>query len=261
MGTGRKNSWRLTAAQLIVTGGALAVATAHLMRPAAKIDGVLLALLAVAVVPWLGPFLESVEGAGWKVTYRRLERELESTREELQVTKGEVADATHRADFNESQGVAGLATGSPAEEMDQLVSEYNKIRGGMESGPPRTRKMTDVVRHLTLLADRLDAVDWPRYLHSQDGGERIAAYAYYYARPDPRAARELTRVLTNVENTPFGQYWAIQALGKIAEAAPASVLDLVPAWRDFLDTTLRPGTDRYYVLSQLINDVRLARRQ
>jgi len=93
MGTGRKNSWRLTAAQLIVTGGALAVATAHLMRPAAKIDGVLLALLAVAVVPWLGPFLESVEGAGWKVTYRRLERELESTREELQVTKGEVADA------------------------------------------------------------------------------------------------------------------------------------------------------------------------
>jgi hypothetical protein len=260
MGTGRKNSWRLTAAQLVVTGGALVAAAFHLMQPTAKIDGVLLGLLAVAAAPWLGSFLESVEGAGWKVTYRRLERELENTREELQVTKGEVASATHRADFIESQGVAGLATSSPAEEMGQLVSEYNRIRREMKSGPARTRKMTDVVRHLTLLADRLDTVDWPGYLHSQDGGERIAAYAYYYARPDPRAARELTRVLTNVENTPFGQYWAIQALGKIAEAAPASVLDLVPDWQVFLDSTLRPGTDRYYVLSQLISSLSPARR-
>ena len=67
-------------------------------------------------------------------------------------------------------------------------------------------------------------------------------------------------MLTNVENTPFGQYWAIQALSKIAEADPASVLDLVPAWQMFLDTTLRPGTDRYYVLSQLISSLSPARR-
>jgi len=260
MGTGHKHSWQLTVIQLIVTGGALAVAAAHLMRPTAKIDGVLLALLAVAVVPWLGPFVESVEGAGWKLTYRRLQRELENTREELQVTKGKVESATHRADFMESQGVPDLVTGTPVEEMGQLVSEYNRIRREMKSGPPRTRKMTDVVRHLTLLAGDLDDVDWPRYLDSQDGGERIAAYAYYYARPDPRAARELTRVLTNVENTPFGQYWAIHALSKIAEADPASVLDLVPAWRVFLDTTLMPGTDRYYVLSQLISSSLTAAR-
>ena len=63
MATERKHSWRLTAAQLIVTGGALAAAAVHLMQPTAKIDGVLLGLPAVAATPWLGSFPESAEGA------------------------------------------------------------------------------------------------------------------------------------------------------------------------------------------------------
>ena len=72
---------------MVVTVGALAVAAVHLMRPAVKIDGVLLGLLAVAIIPWLGSIFESVEGAGLKVTYRRLREELDSTRSELEATK------------------------------------------------------------------------------------------------------------------------------------------------------------------------------
>jgi hypothetical protein len=274
MRTAHGNPWRPMATRLAVTVCALAVAAVHLMRPTAKIDGVLLGLLAVAVVPWLGSVFESVEGGGMKVTYQKLERDLESTREdlqatqgelqvtkgELQVTQGAVESTRHRAEFIESKGVPGIAPGSPVQEMRQLVSEYDRIRREMTSGPQRTRKMTDVVRHLTLLASSLDDIDWPAYLRSPDGGERIAAYSYYFVSPDPQAARDLTYALTNVDGTPFGQFWAIQALGKIAEVAPASVLELVPVWRDFL-ATLRKGTDRYYELSQLISSLSPARGQ
>jgi hypothetical protein len=235
---------------MVVTAVALAIAVTHLMRPSAKIDGVLLGLLAVAVLPWMGSIFESVEGAGWKVTYRQLEAELNSTRQELAATQGEVASTRQRADFIESSGVSDLRPGSPAEEMRELVQRYDSIREAMRSGPQRTREMTDVVRHLTVLADKLDDIDWRDYLISSDGGERLAAYSYYYERPDAAIAPALTYALST-ESQPFAQYWAIRALGRVAESAPSSVQGLVPVWREFL-TQISAGTDRYYELSRII---------
>ena len=194
------NGWRLFTIRISVTVGAVTFAAVHLARPNVKIDGVLLGLLAVAVLPWLGSIFESVEGAGWKLTYRQLQEKLETTREELETTKGEVASTRQRADFIESTGVSDLRPGSPVEEMQQLITRYDNIRESMKSGPERTREMTDVVRHLTVLADKLEDVDWQDYLRSRDGGERIAAYSYFYAKPDPKAAGDLTYSLINIED-------------------------------------------------------------
>lgn len=244
--------------RIVVTVAALVVAAVHLIRPTAKIDGVLLGLLVVAVLPWLGSIFESVEGAGWKVTYRKLREELDSTRSELEATKGEVASTRQRADFIESAGVSDLQPGSPVEEMHQLIGRYDNTRETMKSGPLRTKEMTDVVRHLTVLADKLGHVDWSSYLLSQDGGERIAAYSYFYAQPSPSAAPEITYSLIHVEDKPFGQYWAIRALGKIAETSPPAVQSLVPIWKEFL-AKLPVGTDRYYELSRIIDSLGLGR--
>jgi hypothetical protein len=242
--------------RIMVTVTALAIAAIHLVRPTSRIDGVLLGLLAVAVLPWLGSIFDSVEGPGWKVTYRRLQEELDSTRNELEATKGEVASTRQRAEFVESAGVSDLQPGSPKEEMRQLITRYDRIRETMKSGPLRTKEMTDVLRHLTVLADKLGDVDWSTYLLSQDGGERIAAYSYFYAQPSAGAAPEITYSLTNVENKPFGQYWAIRALGRTTETYPQAVQRLVPIWKDFL-ARLPVGTDRYYELSRIIDSLGL----
>jgi len=202
----------------------------------------------------LGAVFESVEGAGWKVTYRNLRKELDSTRIELEATKGEVASTRQQADFIESAGVADLQPGTPVEEMRQLVRRYDSIREEKPSGPQRTREMTDVVRHLTILAGKLDNVDWFRYLHSHDGGERIAAYSYFYSRPHSEAASALTHALTTVENQPFGQYWAIRALARIAEKYPSSVRPQLSRLKELLEG-LPARTDRYYELSRIINNL------
>ena len=54
--------------------GALAIASAHLIQPALKIDAITLGLLVIAILPWLPRLLESAKlPGGWEVTFRRLE--------------------------------------------------------------------------------------------------------------------------------------------------------------------------------------------
>jgi hypothetical protein len=248
----KDQSSRSSIIPIVVTVVALAIAAVHLMWPKMKIDGVLLGLLVIAVLPWMGSVFESVEGAGWKVTYRKLRADLDSTRTQLEITRGEVESTRNRTDFIESTGISDLSPGSPVEELRQLVDRYDSIRENMKSGMPRTKEMTDVVRHLTILANKLDNIDWPAYLESSDGGERLAAYSYFYARPRPSAASGIVSVLTRIEKTPFGQYWAIRALGSIMDAYPTSLYRFLPILNNFLPE-LPAGTDRYYELSRIID--------
>lgn len=249
---------RNAAIQTVVTAAAIVLVAMHLMWPSMKIDSVVLGLLVIAILPWMGAVFESVEGPGWKVTYRRLKAELDSTRDELEMTKGEVESTRNRTVFIESTGVPDLLPGSPRDELRQLVQRYDNIRENMKSGLPRTSEMTDVVRHLTILAPQLDDVDWSTYLSSSSGGERIAAYSYYYARPQPSVASSIVHSLTSLEYAPFGQYWAIRALESIMIVSPASLRRLVPAL-DSLLLELPSGSDRYYELSQLIDNIRSVR--
>jgi hypothetical protein len=250
---------RTVAIPAIVSVGALVFVAMHLMWPKMKIDSVILGLLVIAILPWLGSVFESVEGAGWKVTYRRMRAELDITRDELEITKGEVESTRNRTDFIESTGVRDLRPGTPDDELRQLIQRYDGIRENMKSGLPRTKEMTDVVRHLTILAQKLDGIDWSTYLSSGDAGKRLAAYSYYYVRPRPSTATDIVRSLTSVENTPFGQYWAIRALSSIIDVSPSSLHRFLPALNNFLPE-IPAGSDRYYELSQLIDAIRLGRQ-
>ncbi|HAL29505.1 MAG TPA: hypothetical protein DCP20_02170 [Coriobacteriia bacterium] len=54
----------VTKLRFAVTIGALAVAVAHLVWPDVKVDAVTVALLVIAVLPWLAPLVKSVELPG-----------------------------------------------------------------------------------------------------------------------------------------------------------------------------------------------------
>ena len=58
----------------VLTLGALIVAVVHVTRPQLAIDGVTLALIGVALLPWARTFLESLElPGGFKVQYRHVQ--------------------------------------------------------------------------------------------------------------------------------------------------------------------------------------------
>jgi hypothetical protein len=68
-------SERLTQLRLYVTAGALCLAFLHLILPGLAIDAITLALLAIAVIPWLAPLVESLElPGGWKVEFWEMQR-------------------------------------------------------------------------------------------------------------------------------------------------------------------------------------------
>lgn len=58
----------------VLTVGALVVAVVHVSRPQLAIDGVTLALIGVALLPWARTFLETLElPGGFKVQYRHVQ--------------------------------------------------------------------------------------------------------------------------------------------------------------------------------------------
>lgn len=59
----------------VITLGALGLAIAHVLFPSLAIDGITLALVAIAIVPWLAPLLKSLElPGGWKVEFQELQK-------------------------------------------------------------------------------------------------------------------------------------------------------------------------------------------
>src|SRR5215472_3411115 len=59
----------------VVTLGALLLALVHILFPQVAIDGVALALIVIAVVPWLAPLFRSLElPGGWKVEFQDLQK-------------------------------------------------------------------------------------------------------------------------------------------------------------------------------------------
>ncbi len=78
---------------VVISVAVAAIATARVLWPELKIDGITLGLLAVAVLPWLAPLFTSVEGpGGWKVVFRELQQQTEQAR-------GEAQSATKKAEF------------------------------------------------------------------------------------------------------------------------------------------------------------------
>jgi hypothetical protein len=95
------------------------------------------------------------------------------------------------------------------------------------------------------------------WLSSPDEGKRLVAYALLYARPRADLLEEIINSVTQIENTRFGQYWALRAIGKnlagrtSREVSPSAVQHL----RDWKRWSLTPGGDRYYEVSRILKQL------
>lgn len=59
----------------VVSFGALLLALAHIIWPQLAIDAIALALVVIAILPWLAPLVKSLElPGGWKVEFQELQK-------------------------------------------------------------------------------------------------------------------------------------------------------------------------------------------
>jgi methyl-accepting chemotaxis protein len=105
---------------IVITTVAIAAIVAHLLRPALAIDVIALVLVGIAILPWLGPILESIElPGGFKATLREVKdatlREVEKTTQEAKATaqaalsRSEEVHQTAQATLSETRAVKEVA--------------------------------------------------------------------------------------------------------------------------------------------------------
>jgi hypothetical protein len=266
-----------------VSAVALIMVCIHAAFPDLEIDTVAVALLALAALPWLGDILESVNlpgGGGWK--YRSLERQVVQVQHAASEAKQAAAKAFDHAEnvaddvAQERDDAAGTfalnaqavdpkaIADAPVDdstddasriELAALIARYNEVRATQRSGFPRTAAMTGIVREMIRLTGRLTTFQWEESLKSADRGTRLAAYAYVYSRPTCSAASPLIHSLMEIEDKPFGQYWALKALRLvIADCDDATARSVEPILRDFA-ARLGPATDRGRELQALLHEI------
>jgi hypothetical protein len=243
--------------RLVVTAVALAAVAGHLIWSSLKVDGVVVAMLVIALLPWLGSVFESLElPGGWKLKYREIQQQLEQTHAQSQHAMGAAVSASQKADFALAASEPATGTGTASDQFNELVAKYDLIRATQQSSHARTRKLTQIVAQLVALAREMPDYPWQEAVSSDDRGRRVAAYAWLYARPDAGASRLLARTLTSArEDTDFGQYWNLQALQRCLQLAdPDTAATVKPELERFLPS-LPPDNPRYHELSDLLQQL------
>jgi len=239
----------------------LSIASIHLFWK--KLDATFLGLVAIAAVPWLAAFLKKMElPGGWKFEFQELKKQLEETRGTAESANMKAETATELASAAPPGRSAGPAMARPestvAAELEELAKEYNGIRDSQKPGWRRTSNMTAVVSKMIAAARDAENLDPKGFLSDRDGGRRLIAYAATYARPKCDYLDNLVTCLTTVEDSHFGQYWAIQAIKKVMAVCEPSAIapELVAKLQRFLEIRLNPGEDRYAELSRLLKGLK-----
>jgi hypothetical protein len=237
--------------RIVVSLVAVLLASAHVWKPQARIDSITVVLLVICALPWLQPLIKTVELLGVKLELRDLQDKVADAKGAAESATQQAGLALSASGSSRSLVRENLSPAAGAAGIETLAKEYENIRETQPSGDARTAAMTDVVSRMIETSRGIDSFDVTAALARPSPGMRLFAYAYLYTRPDPQFLIPLVESVTSREDKPFGQYWGLQALGRVISKVP----QVPPGIRSKLQTfgaKLPRGTDRDYELRKLL---------
>lgn len=242
--------------QIVVSAVATAAVVIHHVWPGFRADAFTGTFLVVAVLPWLAPILKTIKLPGG------LEVELRELREDLDETKGAVKSAAIQAQVGAAviapPAAGPLQRGEPAAEspdrLRMLGAEYERVRDSMPSGTLRTEAMTRVLAEMFRTASAIRELDIRPLITSASRGDRLAGIAYAHEHASPDLAEPLVAALSGAEDTPYGQYWILRALRRIAAPSAGVFRGHLCGRLVEYRSRQKPGTDRQYEATQLLRE-------
>jgi hypothetical protein len=223
----------------IVSLVALVLAAIHLWVPTLVFDTATLVLLGLAAAPWLARQFKSIEIPG-----------IGKFESQLLETRAAADSASEKA--QSALAASGARALSEGESLLALSREYDELRHTLTSSAARTQQLSQVVGRMISSSATLDAPKTLSSLASESPGERLAAYVSLYRSPDPSLAQPLVEVVTEREETGFGQYWGLLAIQQIVARSGHDVL--TPKSKERIAAYGRrvpEGTDRHHELRAL----------
>jgi len=218
-----------------------------------RIDFIAVALLVIAVVPWIAPYISKISIPGL------LEAELRELKEQVQQNKQDVQHASQIVIRSQDKALlSGMESGPDvpkgkhsADNLAKLGSEYVDVRKRMPSGLARTAAMDEIFGRMLKEAAHLGQ-DWKAHktwIRSGDAGQQLSAIAYAYAFP---TAIDISALVDAVEESkqPFIQYWGLRTIQRALDAdSPFSLKDIERLQR--IQAALPAGTDRAFLASSI----------
>ncbi|MFG1807422.1 hypothetical protein [Streptomyces sp. NPDC049040] len=226
----------------------MTVGVAHVVWPHLKIDLISVGLLVVGVLPWLDGLFKSIQTPFGGVEYRDMERRLDEL-------TGETQSARRIAETGEARELArqDARFAGSAESLAELAAEYDRTRADMSPGDARTNAMTTLVGRMISAVESGEEADVRDFLGSGRRGLRLVAYVSLYVRPDTAMLIPLVDSLIDLEDKPFGQYWALRSLRRVIASGGHDLMDNNTLRRlRNLYRGLPSGSDRGYELGRIL---------
>ncbi|MFH0243493.1 hypothetical protein ACGRHY_13915 [Streptomyces sp. HK10] len=222
----RRRRWTGAAVTCVAT----ALALVHVLRPDLSIDSTAVALLVIALVPWMGDLFHSIElPGGARLEYRRLEERIGAAEERATHLDQQVDGATATARValaaanspdpegrEETGGNTSWAVGA----LERLVTEYAEVRERMPSSPLRTARQERIFGEMLKAVPQVPGFDTDAMLASEEPGERLAALARLYVEPDPAKLEVLLDAAAR-EELPFLLYWCANTTDRLLSGTAA----------------------------------------
>jgi hypothetical protein len=243
----------------IILVAALCIIVLRILCPAIfeRVDAIAVALLFLAVVPWISVYVSKLSIPGV------IEAELRKLEQQVQETREDVASASQMAIRSQDMFLMSVPAEGLSENRDPSIHElaelgrqYVEARRQMLPGVKRTISLDALFRSMVSSARALggnlqEPIDW---LRSNDAGQQLAAIAYSYAHP---GVAEISALLDVVEGSSeaFVQFWGLRGVLSALEAGGrVSPRDLHRL--EELMKSVRTGTDRHVMLATIIQIVR-----
>jgi hypothetical protein len=250
--------------RVVITIGALIFLGVHLLWPKLGIDNIAIALLVIALVPWLSSIFKSIEVTGLgKIEFlQEAVRQLTSTVEDV---KAQADASTQKSSFAAGAADAALLdlgtkqAYSPETILLHLAQHYVEVRKAMPSGWQRTEEVTSIFGEMVIAAARVEHFDVKKALLSSDEGQRLAAIACLYAKPDPQLLDDLVVTVCDHEDKGFNQYWGLKAIQKIMQRTGEISGVSLNKLRELV-AKIPAQTDRARELSRILGDVYPSRK-
>jgi hypothetical protein len=209
-----------------VTALALAAGVAHLVAPNLKIDAITVLLLVVALLPWLGELLESIElPGGWKLQYRALADKVEETEQQASQAATRAREAVSTA--NVAIGATRIGDRTVVNsiaDVNDLIDEYRQLRQ-LPASPGRTQQMDQLFGRMVVVVSTTAQFDAAAALKDDDPAVRLTGYASLYGVPDPTMIDVAIDALVKERRltSSFNEYWAIMVVRALAARDPVSL--------------------------------------
>lgn len=255
--------------KIAITALAAIVLILHWVNPRfLKGDTFDIAMVIIVLLPWLGGVLKSIDVPGvGKVELQEIKKDVAANREHIITIRQDIsgavqsfqqtADASLPPPMSIPHSQLVLPESGAEQQLNLLCQEYVEVRSRLKPGTERTTEMSAIFGRMVAVSAQLNHLDMGKYLVSEDAGQRLAAYAFLYARPQGAVLELLVRTVAGgAEDKPFGQYWGIRAIGRVLETLDTAQLSssVVGQLQDFC-RRLPKDTDRYFELSKMSREV------